>query len=719
MALTAEQIDKLATLITEVPEHRLAWVVTGQDIVGNYEEIEKAATGPVGEHGRLVAKRILEIYDQSGLTHRLMAALCDEMRWSPKFLKEATPFAIPPNASEDKRQAFLRTRDHFFRSPELLRYLQEYEPRVCCIVGEFPMHADVVQTSGTGFLVGPDLILTAMHTFDGLRNSGRADEVPDYFATFFDHQAEPPLRSPSDPRSTLRKVRFNKDWLVVGSDSYPDDGKIADLDANLTQVLQNNLDFALIRLDEGVGMQTISLSGGRPRSWLVLPTSPVLLGKDDRIIISQHPGGEPRMVDFGRFTEKCCSGTRIRYEVETTRGSSGAPCFTRDFHIVGLHNTEYSPPGQNGPKANQAISFDCIVPLIEEDVRASIEQHAAEPGARSPDAPTLLWNVSRDPESPRVILGRTRFLTWINSGSAEEVPERRERAYAANAPARGSGKTFSIEVLRAARAQHSAQERIVVLGDERELLPDRVEDLVRVLGDRFSIPPAELEGMPKRPSAALPVDAADGDKLQRWASMVVPRWFAIALERSRTVTVDKRQLARDLVAGDAAFGRETPAEIRAIADSADPVMETLTRWRIAWIALDRLPETSISQEVKDFIAGLIGADSDEGSLPPVLRRIRWLFLGYRPDFLVEDDVLEEALNTAIPDADQISSVLTSAYAAVNKKPEAEEMEKFRRTLLGITDFISRAGKPDTERLFWIQGTLGALIKGFLPQESRV
>ncbi len=278
--------------------------------------------------------------------------------------------------------------------------------------------------------------------------------------------------------------------------------------------------------------------------------------------------------------------------------------------------------------ANQAIRADLIVAkLAPEDM----------PPPTTVDRPRL-WSVSPDPEFPHGVFGRERLLKWIDSAIAENPGLRSERVYAAISHAPKSGKTFTSSVLKAARRR--SDEPIVILGErERELLPRTLPDFVRALGDQLGVAKGTLDAMPPRPGPDLPAKSADADKLKKWASEEVPRWFDKVLAEHRATEIDAREEARRQVDVLRRAGVRVPEDMQQRAVSAEAILDTRNRWTVAWVILDGLAETTLSADIWDCIGGLIGNVSEQ-SVPQELRRLRWLFLGQVPDFLASDATLE-------------------------------------------------------------------------------
>ena len=80
------------------------------------------------------------------------------------------------------------------------------------------------------------------------------------------------------------------------------------------------------------------------------------------------PAGEStREIAWGNVISFPGMGNRVRYDVTTASGSSGAPCFTLDLDIIGLHQA--AEPASN-PRYNQAIPFWVIAKDLEAKAQA-------------------------------------------------------------------------------------------------------------------------------------------------------------------------------------------------------------------------------------------------------------------------------------------------------------------------------------------------------------
>ncbi len=219
---------------------------------------------------------------------------------------------------------------------------------------------------GTGFLVGPDLVVTNRHVVDALAS----DPAPPLVARF-DFKVSP-------DGTRLREGRtfgLARDWLVASS-------PVAELD------------FAVVRLDARAGdLAPGGTSGAPPRGWITPAWRD--LEADETLFVIQHPQGDALKLAAGRFDRR--EPTRLRYRVDTEPGSSGSPCFTAQLELVALHR------GAAEGAANQGVPFDAIVAALPDAVRASMQPFVvtvpATDSAPDTDAPARA-GVERLPNAP-------------------------------------------------------------------------------------------------------------------------------------------------------------------------------------------------------------------------------------------------------------------------------------------------------------------------------
>lgn len=186
---------------------------------------------------------------------------------------------------------------------------------------------------GTGFLIGPSMIMTNYHVYDVLRKDGYSSLD---LRCRFDYILDPETGDPS-PGTAYRLAEA--DWLVKTSEELA-------------------LDYAVLRLADPVGEQL--LSANRKRGWLT-PAKARIVERDEPLIVVQHPAADLLQIALGFALSINRQTHRIAHSANTAPGSSGSPCFTQDGKLVGLHHW-------GDRDGNQAIMLDAIIddcPLLQ------------------------------------------------------------------------------------------------------------------------------------------------------------------------------------------------------------------------------------------------------------------------------------------------------------------------------------------------------------------
>lgn len=208
---------------------------------------------------------------------------------------------------------------------------------------------------GTGFLVGPDLLLTNCHVF-------KSKEVLASAVVRFDYHV-----NAEGVVAQGRVFEFQNDIYLSSPDT--------------------ELDFALVRVkgeplaerkmqpeDEGLSYLEL-LRRGRHRGYLLL--APSLIVERERVNIVQHPNGNPQKVVLTQnYVLANMSETRVHYLADTLPGSSGSPVLNRFWEVVALHHSGGAHPPlkasdslksalKGNYKFNEGIPMRAILPQIE------------------------------------------------------------------------------------------------------------------------------------------------------------------------------------------------------------------------------------------------------------------------------------------------------------------------------------------------------------------
>jgi hypothetical protein len=207
---------------------------------------------------------------------------------------------------------------------------------------------------GTGFLVGPDVVLTNHHVVE----SAITDQTR--MRVRFDFKQ---LRDGTILSGTLVEVKQILDACPCTPGEASGQPEATDPDSD-------HLDFALVRLRGRPGSEPISVAGAAataiPRGWVSLPdvasTSLVdPFATDAPLLIAQHPQGEPLRlaIEWKSVVGVNRTRTRLKHRTNTLAGSSGSPCFDRNWNLIALHH--YGDPGWvSNPAFNQAVPIGAI-----------------------------------------------------------------------------------------------------------------------------------------------------------------------------------------------------------------------------------------------------------------------------------------------------------------------------------------------------------------------
>ncbi|XXY53641.1 serine protease [Sorangium sp. So ce269] len=222
------------------------------------------------------------------------------------------------------------------------------ERRVCRIVRR---DSDGYAPLGTGFLIGPSLVMTNWHVLAYLLAGILG--APDRVLFQFDYLEE---------NAAGRFCGLANDWFVACNPARDAKGVGGD-----------DLDYAVVRLADAPGDDEIE---GARRGYISVPP-PVTEGDrrftvDEPIYVVQHPLGDPlRLAMNSRGVQEVRGRARVTYRVSTSERSSGSPCFNRDWTLVALHR---GPAPETD--ANEGVPIDSIRDDLPAGIRAEITRVA-------------------------------------------------------------------------------------------------------------------------------------------------------------------------------------------------------------------------------------------------------------------------------------------------------------------------------------------------------
>lgn len=295
---------------------------------------------------------VIEDAEHKGWTSNLIKNAHEYNPGNPELSEFVRTFgysSVNPADGNAGLQRLVTKSSKYQRISELVGRLSEIEAQVCRIAYQFSGNKKM---RGTGFLVGPDLLLTNHHVIGPLKD-GLAS--PDNVECLFDY------RELVDG-TTLDGEKFNlksDDWEV---DSSPHSN--ADVTVNGGTPEPDRLDYALLRLSEMIGDMPIGdkPNGGAKRGWIDMCAEPPEVVHGTVMTVLQHPDGQPQLLAYGSVLQYNENHTRIRYDATTEGGSSGSPCFTADFELFGLHHAgDPNFDELHSPEFNQCVPIRRIV----------------------------------------------------------------------------------------------------------------------------------------------------------------------------------------------------------------------------------------------------------------------------------------------------------------------------------------------------------------------
>jgi trypsin-like peptidase len=312
--------------------------------------------------------------------------------------------------------------------------------RVCRIKVRLP--GDEIY--GSGFLVGPQAVLTAGHLLAplidelGRERPGSAELV----TVEFDY-----IAGVARPTSSL----LAEEWLIGFSRAHPSEQpgvSILDFDQTDPAGFDAALDYAIIRLEKAIGSVRGSYSLDKQRF-------PRIAGNaNNQLLVFQHPAGQTMKSSTGAGTQLWPDNfrTRLRHNANTMSGSSGGLVLDADLEPIALHQCGLEDEHGNAI-ANGAIPTACIA-AIGHDCRSIV--------GFDPILRTL---------SGHAVLGREEFQRLVLTAAAGERPLLVVRGEAK------AGKSFSKEILKTQLA--GPEHLFVELGASE--IPADAFDLARLI----------------------------------------------------------------------------------------------------------------------------------------------------------------------------------------------------------------------------------------------
>jgi len=374
------------------------------------------STIALGDDLTEIVFRLIQTAEAEGWTAQLIAGARDSNPGNPHLLAFAQQFGLAPaTPSQPELERIIKATDSFLDVDRWRTRLGEIEGQVCRI--EIQPNEDTIY--GTGFLVGPDVVITNYHVVEaviqgeqGHTTDQKSQALSSDVILRFDYKrlADGTTLNPGTV------YRLAKDWLIDKSPMSPVDGQ-PEPKSGVPQL--DELDYALLRLDSVPGDTPV---GDKPepeaplRKWIKVPTQSHHFQPDTALFIVQHPQGEPLQLalDTNAIIGLNENHTRVAYRTNTLPGSSGSPCFNSNWELVALHHSgdpNFAPTHR--PTYNEGIPFTAILALLEKR-GLSLEQCVADAYAESvspePAHVSLQRGSAASSGAPGTLQERTRYL---------------------------------------------------------------------------------------------------------------------------------------------------------------------------------------------------------------------------------------------------------------------------------------------------------------------
>lgn len=305
---------------------------------------------------------LIQAAEAQGWTDALVAAAQASNPGNPLLVEFAQQRGMAStNIAGQQLESLIKKSQGFLNVAQWRTRLGQIETRVCRI--EFNGKA-----RGTGFLVGPNWVMTNYHVMQPVVEG----DVP-----AADVEVRFDYKRLEDGKTLSYGTPYGLagDWLLAKSKPSPADNE-SDPRAQLPEADQ--LDYALIALSEQVGNLPVGDKpepGAPSRGWIKLAKTPATFEPDTTVLIMQHPLGAPLKLAIDALIGLNSNGTRVRYSTNTEPGSSGSPCFDVNWNLIALHHSgdaDLDPLHQ--PTYNQGIPIGNIRELLaKEDIHLEEE----------------------------------------------------------------------------------------------------------------------------------------------------------------------------------------------------------------------------------------------------------------------------------------------------------------------------------------------------------
>jgi hypothetical protein len=296
---------------------------------------------------QVVIRKVIGFYEQKGWQNRLLMAVLAARQDNPEIVELARSYGATSVPARQELETILSDSGSLLNFGVWLESAVKIQRAVCRV--EIPLKMGGT-AFGTGFLVGPDMVITNHHVIKPVLE---AEAAANAVICRFDY------RVMNDGGVSAGIVyQLAPEWRV----SLSPNNRAG------REPTADELDYAVLRLSRPAG--TLS-AGDKPdapgtqRGWIKLPQDfKPPFGKDSPLFIVQHPQAAPIKLALKTNSVLAVNDTRtrVRHRTDTDRGSSGSPCFDQDWKLVALH---HSGDPNFAFVYNEGIPVDTIVASLK------------------------------------------------------------------------------------------------------------------------------------------------------------------------------------------------------------------------------------------------------------------------------------------------------------------------------------------------------------------
>ncbi len=319
----------------------------------------------------------------------------------------------PPEKAATTLQQMCSDRPGFIDTTNFSAGLLRRQKQICLI------EIDNGVSKGSGFLVGPNAVMTSGHVVMNLLDADNYPKADSHkrIKIKFDH-----LSNSETPKlCNVLKDQWLLDYSPPHTTETQQEGRVTADRTLIDTSLVSHLDFAIIGLASCIGNE---------RGFVDLKEQSAPTTKGSRWLILQHPEAFEQQFAYGEFENyrENTNKQRVLYSIDTLPGSSGGLVVNSDFQFTALHQGAMPERDVAESKMNTGIAADAIREVVKD--------------VQTPDPSAVLQFRRSDDTGP--IIGRVECQQWIHKG-------RQGKAKIINIHARRGtkGSSFSMEILRA------------------------------------------------------------------------------------------------------------------------------------------------------------------------------------------------------------------------------------------------------------------------------